>query len=185
MRPVSLGVLKIYTGTGDDGSTGLKDGSRISKSSARIQAYGAVDEANSAIGLILANNIDRDISSLLLQVQSDLFVIGADLSDTTESQENRTVAKMVSNLEHAIDRYESELQPLANFILPGGDRAAAICHLARTTSRRAEACTVALAEHEKISRHCTAYLNRLSDLLFVLARVINRRCDIADTVWKP
>ena len=100
-------------------------------------------------------------------------------------RKNRTTPAMVSILERAIDKYESELQPLANFILPGGARSAALCHLARSISRRAESCTVALAEREETGRHCTVYLNRLSDLLFVLARVINRRGGIADAVWKP
>ena len=178
--------MKIYTGTGDDGTTGLRGGRRVSKGSARILAYGAVDEANSVLGAVLSCGPDPDITSLLTRIQSDLFVAGADLSSPDLSAlGNRTSPAMVGDMEAAIDRYEEDLPPLSNFILPGGGQDAALIHLARTVVRRAEAMAVTLAESEAVNRSCITYLNRLSDLLFVLARTVNRRSGIQDVIWRP
>jgi cob(I)alamin adenosyltransferase len=179
-------LLKIYTKTGDDGTTGLQGGRRVSKSDLRIQAYGAVDEVNSVLGIILAHKLDSDIKSLLTQIQNELFVAGSDLSSPDLSnQKNRITEDMVQNLESNIDKFESELTPLANFILPGGDVVAAFLHLARTTTRRAETITVELSKTEQLNRSCQKYLNRLSDLFFVMARLVNKRTKTPDVIWKP
>ena len=181
-----LAYLKIYTKTGDDGSTGLQGGNRVSKSNLRIIAYGAIDETNSQLGVVLSGNIDKDILELLTRIQNELFVAGSDLSNPDLSKAtNRITEQMVENLEKNIDRLESELNPLTNFILPGGHQIAAHLHVVRTTVRRAETHVVSLSKKEQINIHCQKYLNRLSDLFFVLARVINKRNGINDTVWKP
>ena len=178
--------MKIYTKTGDDGTTGLQGGRRVLKSDLRIIAYGAVDETNSSIGIALSLGVDEDISSVLTKIQNDLFVAGSDLSDPDlKKSSGRVTEQMVESLEKDIDRFESELSPLTNFILPGGHQAAAQIHMARTTARRAETGVVSLSKSEQINPHCQKYMNRLSDLLFVLARVINKRNGVKDTVWKP
>ena len=178
-------MVKIYTKTGDDGTTGLIGGKRVSKSSLRIKAYGAVDELNSAIGLILSSGVDKDIHDLLEKIQNDLFVAGADLANSgLKDKSNRVTEVMVKFLESHIDRLETELLPITYFILPGGDAAASRVHLARAISRRAETQIVELAEKEQINNTCQIYMNRLSDLLFVVARVINKRKMISDTAWK-
>jgi len=178
--------LKIYTKTGDDGTTGLQGGKRVLKSDLRIVAYGAVDETNSSLGVVLSHDTDADIRELLTRIQNELFVAGSDLSNPDlGKKDNRVTEQMVENLEKNIDRFEAELSPLTNFILPGGHQSAAHLHMARTTSRRAETDVVALAKEEQINAHCQKYLNRLSDLLFVLARVVNKRNGTNDTVWKP
>lgn len=179
-------ILKIYTKTGDDGTTGLQGGRRVPKSDLRILAYGAIDEINSCLGIILANNVDSDISEVLTGIQNELFVAGSDLSNPDLSDtKTRITEPMVKDLEKHIDRFEEELAPLTNFILPGGNRVASYMHLARTITRRAETLVVTLAEREQINMACQRYLNRLSDLLFVLARVANRRSGTGDIVWKP
>lgn len=179
-------ILKIYTKTGDDGTTGLQGGRRVPKSDLRILAYGAIDEINSCLGIILANNVDSDISEVLTGIQNELFVAGSDLSNPDLSDtKTRITEPMVKDLEKHIDRFEEELAPLTNFILPGGNRVASYMHLARTITRRAETLVVTLAEREQINMACQRYLNRLSDLLFVLARVTNRRSGTVDIVWKP
>ncbi|MFI5416717.1 MAG: cob(I)yrinic acid a,c-diamide adenosyltransferase [Nitrososphaerales archaeon] len=178
--------MKIYTKTGDDGTTGLQGGKRVSKSDLRIIAYGAVDEANSSLGVALSGSIDADINELLTRIQNELFVAGSDLSNPDlEKPNNRITEQMVENLEKNIDRFEAELNPLTNFILPGGHQIAAHLHMARTIARRAETNVVALSKDERINLHCQKYLNRLSDLLFVLARVVNKRNGTSDIVWKP
>ncbi|MBI5146785.1 MAG: cob(I)yrinic acid a,c-diamide adenosyltransferase [Thaumarchaeota archaeon] len=178
--------MKIYTKTGDDGTTGLQGGKRVSKSDLRIIAYGAVDEANSSLGVVLSHSVDADIKELLTRIQNELFVAGSDLSNPDlEKLNSRITAQMVENLEKSIDRFEAELSPLTNFILPGGHQIAAHLHMARTIVRRAETNVVALAKDEQINAHCQKYLNRLSDLLFVLARVANKRNGTSDIVWKP
>lgn len=184
-RPPCIAVrVKIYTRTGDSGSTGLRGGKRISKGSTRIMAYGTVDEANSSIGAVLADGVDPDISDLLTRIQNDLFIVGSDLSSPDLSRhQDRVTPKMVKQLDSAIDRHEQDLPPISNFILPGGSRQSALIHVARTVVRRAEAHVAALAADERINSHCLAYLNRLSDLLFVLARTANRRSDVPDVVW--
>jgi cob(I)alamin adenosyltransferase len=178
--------LKIYTKTGDDGTTGLQGGRRVSKSDLRIQAYGAVDEINSILGLVLTHNLDPDVKTLLMQIQNELFVAGSDLSNPDlANQKNRVTESMITNLESHIDKFESELTPLTNFILPGGNVIAAFLHLARTTTRRAETILVDLSKKEQVNQLCQKYLNRLSDLLFVMARLVNKRAGTPDIIWKP
>jgi cob(I)alamin adenosyltransferase len=178
--------LKIYTKTGDDGTTGLQGGKRVSKSDLRILAYGGVDEANSYLGIVLSDELDSDIKELLTRIQNELFVAGSDLSNPNLADtKNRITDSMIENLEKNIDKFENELAPLTNFILPGGHKTASYLHLARTVSRRAETNIIALAEKDKINPSCQKYINRLSDLLFVLARVVNKRNKTPDVIWKP
>jgi len=177
--------LKIYTKTGDDGTTGLQGNLRLKKSHPRIVAYGTIDEANAFLGIVLTNKIDSDISEVLTRIQNELFVAGADLSNSNLLQiKNRITATMVTKIEKTIDNYENELTPLSNFILPGGDITASQLHFSRTIVRRAETCLVLLQEQEEINKNCLKYLNRLSDLLFVLGRVINKRKGKKDIIWK-
>ena len=178
-------MTKIYTKTGDDGSTGLIGNKRVSKSNPRIIAYGAVDEINSALGVVLSLNPDKDIRDLLVKIQNDLFVLGADLANSDlKNTSNRITHDMVHFLEEHIDRLEKELSPITYFILPGGDPIASQAHLARAISRRAETCIVSLSEKEQVNKTGQIYINRLSDLLFVIARVINKRKMINDTAWQ-
>jgi len=178
--------MKIYTKTGDDGTTGLQGNARVLKSNDRIVAYGAIDEINASVGLALTEKVDQDIKNTLTRIQSELFDLGADLSNPDlEDGTNRTTEGMIRKLEDEIDGFENELEPLANFILPGGTKLAAMMHESRTVTRRAEAAAVRLQQTERINQNCTRYLNRLSDLLFVMARVANKRGGAADTVWKP
>ena len=178
--------MKIYTKTGDDGNTGLQGNLRISKSHPRIISYGTVDEANAALGVVLSNSIDEDIKKILIEIQNDLFLVGADLSNPNLNDlKNRVSLSSVEKLESYIDQFEGELPLLTNFILPGGNAAAAQIHYTRTIIRRAETLVVQLSEKDEINSNCIRYLNRLSDLFFVLGRVINKRNDISDTVWKP
>ena len=174
-------LSKIYTKTGDDGTTGLGDGSRIAKDSARVAAYGTVDEANSAIGLVLACEIAQDVAALLTTVQHQLFDLGGELCLPGHAA---IVDADVAALEQALDGYNDPLPPLKDFILPGGGEAAARCHLARTIVRRAERETVTLARHEMVRPEAIRYLNRLSDLLFVLARVLARASGHGEVLWK-
>jgi len=159
-------LTKIYTKTGDDGSTGLIGGKRISKSSQRIITYGAIDELNSSIGIVLSSKLDNDIHDLLEKIQNDLFVAGADLANPDlKVSLNRITESMVKFLETNIDKFEDELSPITYFILPGGDTVAAQVHLARAISRRAETHIIQLSEREEINKTCQIYMNRLSDLL--------------------
>ncbi len=180
---------RIYTRTGDDGTTGLVDGSRAPKDSARLVAIGEVDEANSAIGIaVAALEGGDDVAVLLRRVQNDLFDLGADIAtpgdDFTPSEMTlRIVAAQVTNLEDAIDRFNADLESLRSFILPGGTVAAAHVHLARAIARRAERALVTAGREVSINPNATAYLNRLSDLLFVLARWLNRA--EGDVLWVP
>jgi len=177
--------LKIYTKTGDDGTTGLQGNLRVSKSDPRIMAYGTIDEVNAGLGIVLTHKIDQDISTLLNQIQNELFVVGADLSNPNLTDEkNRVTLDMILNLEKNIDKFESELTPLTNFILPGGNVVAAQLHHVRTVVRRAEIYTVMLSLQENINNYCIKYLNRLSDLFFVLGRVSNKRNGQKDILWK-
>jgi len=177
--------LKIYTKTGDDGTTGLQGNNRISKANSRIIAYGTIDEANASLGIILANNLDKDIEDVLTQIQNDLFVVGSDLSNPNiKEKENRVTPEMVEKIESSIDKFETELTPLTNFILPGGEISSAQCHFSRTIVRRAETCVVSLNQKETVNNYCIKYLNRLSDLLFVLGRIINKRKGKNDIAWK-
>ena len=174
---------KIYTRTGDDGSSGLVDGSRVSKSSVRMAAIGEVDEANAAIGMAIAELIPGDLTEHLLGIQNDMFDLGADLATPGEIG-LRIVASQVARLEQAIDVMNAELEPLQSFILPGGSIAVAALHLARTVVRRAERAAVALNESEPLNPQLLAYLNRLSDLLFVTARYVAAK-EGGDILWKP
>ncbi len=178
--------MNIYTKTGDDGTTGLQGGKRVSKSNLRIKAYGTVDEINAKIGTIISNGIDSDINEVLLKIQNELFVLGSDLSNPELSNEkNRVTSSMIENLEKNIDLYEKELAPLTNFVLPGGHLTASLIHEARTVTRRAETELISLDDIEKINNECKKYLNRLSDLLFVISRTINKRMGVNDIIWKP
>ncbi|MDH5822173.1 cob(I)yrinic acid a,c-diamide adenosyltransferase [Luteimonas sp. RD2P54] len=173
-------LSRIYTRTGDDGSTGLGDGSRIAKDSARVAAYGTVDEANSAIGLLLACALPDDVAELLTAVQHQLFDLGGELCIPGHAAiEDGDIER----LERHMDRYNEDLPPLKEFILPGGGEAAARCHLARTIVRRAERATVTLARTEPVRPQAVGYLNRLSDLLFVLARVLARAGGHGEVLW--
>jgi cob(I)alamin adenosyltransferase len=177
--------MKIYTKTGDDGNTGLQGNYRISKSHPRIISYGTVDEANAALGIVLANSLDGDVSVILTEIQNDLFLVGADLSNPNLNDvKNRVSLEMIEKLEQHIDKFELELPPLTNFILPGGDPAAAQLHHVRTIVRRAETLTVQLSDKDEINSNCIKYLNRLSDLFFVMGRLINKRKNIKDITWK-
>ena len=178
--------MKIYTKTGDGGNTGLQGNFRIAKSHPRIMAYGTVDEANAAIGIVLTNVLDDDVSQLLSQIQNDLFLLGSDLSNQNLNDlKNRVSLEMIEKIEKSIDLFELELSPLTNFILPGGNLAAAQTHQVRTIVRRAETLVVKLSDKDEINSNCIKYLNRLSDLMFVLGRLINKRKGIDDILWKP
>ena len=173
-------LSKIYTRTGDDGTTGLGDGTRVAKDSLRVDAMGDVDELNSIIGLILTENVPEILTDLLTQVQHDLFNLGGEICipDYVILQQAN-----IDNLEEAIDTLNDNLAPLKEFILPGGTKAASFCHLARTVCRRAERKLITLARDEKVTAISLKYLNRLSDLLFVLCRVINKEAGVADVLW--
>ena len=178
--------MKIYTKTGDDGNTGLQGDFRISKSHPRIMAYGTVDEANAAIGIVLTNSLDDDVSQLLSQIQNDLFLLGSDLSNQNLNDlKNRVSLDMIEKIERSIDTFESELPPITNFILPGGNIAAAQIHQVRTIVRRAETLVVKLSDKDEINSNSIKYLNRLSDLMFVMGRLINKRNGVEDIIWKP
>ena len=173
-------LSKIYTRTGDGGSTGLGDGSRVGKDSLRVTAYGTVDEANSTIGLILASEVADDVRVLLTAVQHQLFDLGGELcipGHAAISDED------VTRLEQHLDRFNADLPVLREFLRPGGGEAAARCHIARTVVRRAERETVALSRVEPVRPEAVRYLNRLSDLLFVLARVLARASGHGEVLW--
>lgn len=176
---------KIYTRIGDEGSAGLVDGSRVSKASARMAAIGDVDEANAAIGAAIAALRDDSLGEQLRRVQNELFDLGADVA-TPAGVEGalRIVASQVERIEREIDSMNSELEPLASFILPGGSPEVAALHLARTVVRRAERSAVALSQAEPVNPTTLAYLNRLSDLLFVAARFVAARQG-GDVLWRP
>ncbi|NDK40237.1 cob(I)yrinic acid a,c-diamide adenosyltransferase [Pseudoxanthomonas gei] len=173
-------LSKIYTRTGDDGTTGLGDGTRVGKDSARVNAYGTVDEANSCIGVVLAAPVPDDIRALLTTVQHQLFDLGGELCIPGHSAIS---GDDVDALERHLDHYNESLPALKDFILPAGGEAAARCHLARTIVRRAERETVTLARHDAVRPEAIRYLNRLSDLLFVLARVLARADGQGEVLW--
>lgn len=176
--------MKIYTRTGDLGQTSLFGGSRVAKNDARIDAYGTVDELSSFLGVARASGIPSDVDAVLEQVQRDLFDVGAHLASPGTSRFPGVDPARIAQLESAIDAMESELAPLKNFILPGGSLTAAQLHVARTVCRRAERCVVALHDESPATMSTVAYLNRLSDYLFVAARFTNRRADVTDVEWK-
>ncbi len=182
-------LTRIYTRTGDDGTTALGRGGRVDKDHPRVEAYGAVDEANAAIGVAasIAESACPDIAGVLRGIQNDLFDVGADLCvPHGDGDALRVTDAQVSRLEALIDRFNADLEPLANFVLPGGTPLAAALHLARTITRRAERAAITLGKNEPGSSGPTpvVYLNRLSDLLFVLARVANDG-GRADILWRP
>jgi len=164
-------LSKIYTKTGDDGTTGLGDGTRVPKDSARVAAYGTVDELNSSIGIVLAQEIPAPIREALTQIQHDLFDLGGELCIPGMAMVHEAD---VERLEQTLDGFNADLPALKDFILPGGGMAAACCHLARTVCRRAEREVVTLSRSESVRPEAVRYLNRLSDLLFVLSRVLAR-----------
>jgi cob(I)alamin adenosyltransferase len=179
--------MKIYTKTGDGGDTGLFGGARVSKASPRVDAYGELDELNSVLGLVLSEPFDEQVGALLTSVQSRLFDLGAELATAPDSKVALGIPLIgeseVELLEQAIDRAESELSPLKTFVLPGGSRAAAYLHLARTVGRRADRRLLLLTIDEPIRPEALRYVNRLSDALFVFARLANHRAGIADVPW--
>ena len=173
-------LSKIYTRTGDDGTTGLGDGSRVAKDSLRVEAYGTVDEANSCIGLLLASELPGDVRELLTRVQHQMFDLGGELCIPGHAA---IFDADIDALEARLDHYNDALPALKDFILPGGGEAAARCHVARTVVRRAERETVALDRQENVRPQAIRYLNRLSDLLFVLARVLARASGHGEVLW--
>ena len=174
-------LSKIYTRTGDDGTTGLGDGTRVAKSSLRVDAYGTVDEANSVIGVVLAcTSVPENIAALLTEVQHDLFELGGELCIPGHSA---ITDEFVTRLESELDDLNKDLPSLKEFILPGGGEAAAACHLARTIVRRAERGVTALATKETVRPEVLRYLNRLSDLLFVIASVLSREENGQEVLW--
>jgi cob(I)alamin adenosyltransferase len=182
--------MKIYTRGGDTGETSLFGGERVRKNAARVAAYGEVDELNSVLGVARAELGHADLCAKLETIQSSLFDLGGELATPGIAERAargkagpRVAERDVTELESWIDQLETELEPLRNFILPGGARAAALLHLGRTVCRRAERAVISLAEHESLEPLLVRYLNRLSDFLFVLARVVNRRAGVAEPQW--
>ncbi len=180
-------ITKVYTRTGDDGTTALGGGQRVGKDALRVASYGTVDELSSQIGVALASGLDPELERALGRIQNDLFHLGSDLSTPEADKERRAVPRIeerhVKWLEGLIDRLNSELPPLENFILPAGSPGAAQLHLARTVCRRAERVLVGLARSEEVGPETVQFLNRLSDALFVMARYENRRRGVADLLW--
>jgi cob(I)alamin adenosyltransferase len=179
--------MKIYTKTGDSGDTSLFGGQRVPKDALRIEAYGTVDELNSMLGIVRADNQDAEIDRILSEIQNQLFELGADLA-TPRSVEKKVVKRIdpkdVQQLEKVIDSVDPVLKPLRRFVLPGGSPLAARLHFARTVCRRAERAVVRLSRNEDIGETVTVYLNRLSDLLFVLARYANQKARVPEVKWK-
>lgn len=180
--------MKIYTRTGDDGTTGLLGRDRVPKHDARVEAYGSVDELNAVLGVARTHDGAGTFGELLATLQAQLFDVGAELATIDEKMLEK-LARVgeadVARLEHQIDRLEGELAPLTSFILPGGTPLAAALHHARTVCRRAERRVTALAAREKVSADVVRWLNRAADLLFVMARVANARAGVADQAWTP
>lgn len=181
--------MKIYTKAGDDGTTELFGGERVSKDSARIEAYGMVDELNSVLGVARSLNRDNRLDQMLAELQNDLFILGADLASPVgkDKAQSTTIPRIgqkhIEHLEMLIDTVEAELTPLKHFVLPGGSVVASHLHLARAISRRVERCAVKLKRQEDIGKHVVVYLNRLSDLLFVLARWQNKIENVEEVKW--
>jgi cob(I)alamin adenosyltransferase len=186
--------MRIYTKSGDKGETSLIGGKRVSKGDARIIAYGSVDELNSNIGFVISllsmknRDLFSDLIAVLTHIQNDLFVVGSDLADLKYSksdQQNtpRTEEKMTSHIEHVIDLFETELTPITFFILPGGSTESSYLHISRSIARRAETAVVILSKNQIINPAIMIYLNRLSDLLFIAARIVNKRLGIKDIAW--
>lgn len=180
-------ITKVYTRTGDDGTTALGGGQRLPKDAPRIEAYGTADELNSVIGVAIAAGAAEPVAGMLRRIQNELFHLGSDLCILEEDKQRMPVprieARHVDALEHDIDALQERLEPLTNFILPGGTAAAAHLHVARTVCRRAERQLVSLARDETVGPFTVRYLNRLSDLLFVMARADNRAAGLPDVTW--
>ena len=180
-------ITRVYTRTGDDGTTSLGAGGRVAKDSARIEAYGTVDELNSQIGVALATGLVEEVAAALRLIQNELFHLGSDLCILEEEKQRvaapRIEERHVAALESLMDRLSEVLPPLENFVLPGGSPGAAQLHVARTVCRRAERLVIALSRREKVGPFTIRYLNRLSDALFVLARAENKHRGVADVLW--
>lgn len=181
--------MRIYTRTGDKGETGLFSGQRVRKDSIRVEAYGAVDELNNYIGLLRAESLPDDVDAVLMQIQTDLFTLGADLATPPGGRRAdkapRITAEHVQTLEKAIDEFDAEVPPLRSFILPAGPRPAALAHVTRGVARTAERRIVTLAGAEEIAPTTIEYVNRLSDLLFVIARLVGHRLGYEESPWLP
>ncbi|HZM85776.1 MAG TPA: cob(I)yrinic acid a,c-diamide adenosyltransferase [Blastocatellia bacterium] len=173
-------ISRVYTRTGDQGETSLVGGERVSKASLRVDAYGDVDELNSLIGVARSRSVDKEIDEVLGTIQNDLFTLGADLASPSEIDVPRIGEPFVSKLEELADRFLAELEPLKEFILPGGSDAGSVLHLARTVARRSERRVVELSNTEQLNPETIVYLNRLSDLLFILARAVNNRAGVPE-----
>lgn len=174
-------ITKVYTRTGDEGQTSLIGGIRVSKSSHRVEAYGDVDELNAAIGIARGHVQDEELSKILVEIQNDLFIIGADLASPPDMEVPRITSGRIEELESIIDKLLEDLEPLKEFILPSGSTGGAHLHFCRTVSRRAERRIVSLVEKEGMNTNSLIYLNRLSDLFFVMARVENKRSGYSET----
>ncbi len=174
-------LSKLYTRTGDDGTSGLSGGERVAKNHARMHAMGSVDELNSILGLLICKLDHVELAELLTAIQHDLFNIGGEISMPGHSF---ITAEKVARLEQSIDSYNTQVEPLKDFILPGGSEAASICHMARAVARRAERDLISLHQLEPVCDTTRQYLNRLSDLLFVAARIINQALGQPDVLWK-
>ncbi|HEY3300079.1 MAG TPA: cob(I)yrinic acid a,c-diamide adenosyltransferase [Methylophilaceae bacterium] len=174
-------LSKIYTRTGDQGTTGLGDGTRTNKDSLRVEAMGDVDELNAVIGIMLTGQLPESIRHALTRVQHDLFDLGGEICIPGHTM---VKAERVTDLENTLDTLNDVLEPLKEFILPGGTQAAAYCHLARTVCRRAERTLIKLGREEVVTEVSLQYLNRLSDLLFVMCRSINHAAGVSDVLWK-
>ncbi|HYO66471.1 MAG TPA: cob(I)yrinic acid a,c-diamide adenosyltransferase [Archangium sp.] len=181
--------MKIYTKTGDTGETGLFGGGRVPKDSVRVEAYGEVDELNASLGLARARSMPMELDALLQRLQDQLFTVGAVLATPVGTKASEHLpplkAEWVTDMERAIDTFETELAPMTHFILPGGSQAAAALHLSRTVCRRAERRVVAALREGEATQEVVVYLNRLSDLLFIMARVANHRVGLPDVKWIP
>jgi cob(I)alamin adenosyltransferase len=180
--------MKIYTGFGDQGNTALFGGQVVKKNHARVEIYGTLDELNSVIGLLRCKNSDEEVDGLLNQIQNEIFVVSAELATPEEKMRDRFMERIdehhIQGIEQRIDHFSENLDPLKQFILPGGSEAATFAHLARTVCRRAERKLVALSKYPLVRKELLIYLNRLSDLFFVLARYQNKRAGQPDVKWK-
>jgi cob(I)alamin adenosyltransferase len=181
--------MKIYTRTGDDGTTGLFGGERRRKDDLLVEAYGTVDELNAALGVARAHGLPEELDRVLGEVQSDLFVLGAEVACVPDKRDKLRITLLqaddIARLEQAIDIADAALPPLKNFVLPGGTGGAAALHYARAVCRRAERCVIAVAPEAALRSDLLVYLNRLSDLLFVLARRANLAANVAELEWAP